>query len=224
LFEGNEPGEIISIAQREVGDKLMMSTAFGYSGIVLLSFVKDVFPDIPIYFIDTGYHFEETLKLRLKIMKEWNLNIQMIGPQHTAAELTELLGAEAYRNNPDLCCYYRKVEPLIELMQEDTIWLSANRRDQSITRSNIGAIEIDGRAQLKISPLYNWTREQCWTHIRKNDLPYNLLHDQFYPSIGCYPCTNPVDKGGDERSGRWVGLDKIECGLHIGSVPESRNE
>jgi len=215
VFSDKSPGEIITLAAEELGDKLMMTTAFGYSGIVLLSFIKDVDKHIPIYFIDTGYHFQETLKLRLKIMEDWNLDIQMISSSRSAKELDQLLGKEAYHVDPDLCCYYRKVEPLQNLMHAATVWLSANRRDQSPTRADTEVIGIDGRGQIKINPLFNWTRDDCWNYIRKYDLPYNPLHDQFYPSIGCYPCTNPIDKGGDERSGRWVGSDKIECGLHV---------
>ncbi len=223
LLEGKSPGEIITVVRRELADNLMMTTAFGYSGIVLLSFVKDHFADIPIYFIDTGYHFEETLKLRQKIMSEWELDIQMISTKRTEDELNGLMGEKAYRSDPDMCCYYRKVEPLQNLMEEDTVWLSATRRDQSETRKNTQPIEIDGRGQIKISPLYNWTSEDCWTYIRKYDLPYNPLHDQFYPSIGCAPCTNPIDEGGDERSGRWSGSDKVECGLHIAAPGEKSN-
>ncbi|MCF7824330.1 MAG: phosphoadenylyl-sulfate reductase [Candidatus Marinimicrobia bacterium] len=224
VLEGKGPGDIISIASQELGDRLMMTTAFGYSGIVLLSFVKDVAPNLPIYFIDTGFHFEETLKLRLKIMAEWNINIQRLASTRFKKDLDEILGREAYRTNPDLCCYHRKVEPLLNLMKEDTVWLSATRRDQSPTRVGTSVIEIDGRGQIKISPLFNWTSDDCWTYIRKYDLPYNPLHDQYYPSIGCYPCTNPVDEGGTERSGRWTGIDKIECGLHVPLNPDSSND
>jgi len=224
IMEGENPGEIIDIARQELSENLMMTTAFGYSGIVLLNFVKAAFPDIPIYFIDTGYHFEETLKLRLKIMDEWKINIQMVSTSRPKAELVGLMGEKAYNTDPDMCCHYRKVEPLQNLMNDDTVWLSATRRDQAITRKNTQPIEIDGRGQIKISPLYNWTSEACWTYIRKYDLPYNPLHDQFYPSIGCYPCTNPIDEGGDERSGRWSGSDKVECGLHITAPLEKHDD
>ena len=217
LLEGKDPHEIIEIAYQELSDNLMMTTAFGYSGIVLLSFVKNLKGKIPIYFIDTGYHFEETLKLRKKIMADWNLDIQRLSAESTQEELIELYGPELFRSDPDKCCHYRKVEPLMSIMHEDTIWLSGTRQDQSPTRANTKLIEIDGRGQIKINPIAHWTSDQCWNHIRKFDLPYNPLHDQFYPSVGCYPCTAPADKGGDERSGRWTGSDKIECGLHIAS-------
>ncbi len=215
ILAGKSPGEIIRIAREEFGQNLMMTTGFGYSGIILLSLVRDVYPEIPIYFIDTSFHFEETLKLRLKIMAEWGLNIQKVSSRRPETELTGLMGEKAYERDTDTCCYYRKVEPLLDILEEETVWLSATRRDQSTTRAQANVIDIDGRGHIKVNPLFNWTRDDCWTYIRKYDLPYNPLHDQSHPSIGCTHCTKPVDLGGDERSGRWIGLDKTECGLHI---------
>jgi phosphoadenosine phosphosulfate reductase len=223
-MNGQGPAEIIRLAREEFGAQMMMTTAYGYSGIVLLSFVRKSFPEIPSYFIDTGYHFEESLKLHQKISSEWGLNIKVLTSRRSENELEQLHGSEGFRTNPDQCCYYRKVEPLMEIMTEDAVWLSATRRDQALTRAHTQAVNIDGRGQIKINPLYDWTSEDCWNHIRKYDLPYNPLHDQFYPSIGCYPCTRPADKGGEERSGRWAGSDKIECGLHIPGPEEKLND
>jgi len=214
-FKGLTPDEIISFASNEFGDKLMMTTAFGYSGIVLLSFVRKVLPELPIYFIDTRFHFEETMKLAEKINNEWDLNIQTISTRYSEQELQVKIGQKPYETDPDWCCHYRKVEPLLDIMSENTVWLNSTRQDQSVTRADTRSIEVDGRGHLKVSPLYNWSKDDCWTHIRKYDLPYNPLHDQYYPSIGCWPCTRPVDKGGSERSGRWAGFDKVECGLHL---------
>lgn len=207
--------EILLRSKEEFGNGLAMTTAFGYSGIVLMSFVKDVIPELPIYFIDTRLHFEETLKLADKIKKEWKLNIIFLYPHYTEEELEKMIGKEAYKTNPDLCCHYRKVEPLLQVLKTKSAWISSIRRDQSRTRAKIEVIEIDSRGNIKINPLYNWTGEQTWMYIRKYDLPYNPLHDQYYPSIGCKPCTLPVDKGGDERDGRWRGMQKTECGIHI---------
>ena len=206
--------EIIARSYQEFGEKLAMTTAFGYSGVVLMSIVKDIFPDLPIYFIDTRMHFEETLKLAEKLKKEWNLNIIYISSQYTEEEMEVLIGKEAYKTNPDLCCQYRKVEPLLRILKTKDAWLSSIRRDQAVTREFIDVIEIDARGVVKINPMYNWTKDQTWMYIRKYDLPYNPLHDQYYPSIGCKPCTSPVDKGGNERDGRWRGMPKVECGIH----------
>lgn len=214
-FEKKSLQEIIVRAHEEFGNGLAMTTAFGYSGIVLMSFIKDIIPDLPIYFIDTRFHFEETLKLAEKIEKEWKLNIIKISTQYTEEELKEIMGREAYKTNPDLCCNYRKVEPLLRILKTKSAWLSSIRRDQAVTREKIDVIEIDARGSVKINPLYNWTKDQTWMYIRKYDMPYNPLHDQSYPSIGCKPCTSPVDKGGSERDGRWRGMPKVECGIHV---------
>jgi phosphoadenosine phosphosulfate reductase len=213
-LENKSVPEIIVGAHKEFGDKLAMTTAFGYSGIVLMSFVKDIVPELPIYFIDTRYHFEETLKLAEKIKKEWKLNVIYLSTRYTEEELEKIIGKETYKTDPDLCCQYRKVEPLLRVLKTKDAWLSAIRRDQARTRESIDVIEIDNRGVIKINPLYNWTRDQTWMYIRKYDLPYNPLHDQYYPSVGCKPCTSPVDKGGDERDGRWRGMPKVECGIH----------
>ncbi len=213
-FESLSIPGILLRAKKEFGGSLAMTTAFGYTGIVLMHFVKDIIPDIPIYFIDTRFHFEETIKLAKKIKKEWNININTISSKYSEKELETILGKEPYKTNPDLCCKYRKVEPLLQTLKEKNAWLSSIRRDQSKTRADIEVIEVDGRGTIKINPLYNWTRDEIWMYIRKYDLPYNPLHDQYYPSIGCRPCTKPVDKGGNERDGRWADIEKTECGIH----------
>ena len=223
-FEKKSVLEIIVRSHEEFGDKLAMTTAFGYSGIVLMSFIKDIIPELSIYFIDTRLHFEETLKLAEKIKKEWKLNIVYISTKYTEEELEELIGKEAYKTNPDLCCQHRKVEPLLRILKTKNAWLSSIRRDQARTRESIDVIEIDGRGTIKINPLHNWTREQTWMYIRKYDLPYNPLHDQYYPSVGCKPCTSPVDKGGDERDGRWRGMPKVECGIHTYKEKDEKAE
>ena len=112
----------------------------------------------------------------------------------------------------------------MEVLKDYKAWLSAIRRDQAASRENIDLVEFDERGFVKINPLYNWTRDQTWMHIRKYDLPYNPLYDQFYPSIGCKPCTSPVDKGGNERDGRWRGMPKTECGIHIDNDENNENE
>ncbi len=223
-FKKKSVPKILLRAKGEFGDGLAMTTAFGYSGIVLMSFVKDTIPELPIYFIDTRFHFEETLKLAAKIKKEWKLNIINISTHYSEEELEKILGKEAYRTNSDLCCHYRKVEPLLRILKTKTAWLSSIRKDQSRTRAGIEVIEIDGRGTVKINPLYNWTKDQTWMYIRKYDLPYNPLHDQYYPSIGCKPCTAPIDKGGDERDGRWKGMQKLECGIHLYDDDENKRE
>jgi phosphoadenosine phosphosulfate reductase len=202
-------------------EEVAMTTAFGYSGLVLLHHVINIIPDINIYFIDTGYHFQETLDFCDKITDEWNLNLTVLKPDISKEKLKEKLGKEPYKENPDLCCHYNKVEPLLRILKNHSAWLSGIRRDQSITRADIEVIELDGRGKIKISPMSHWTRDQTWEYIHSNDIPYNPLHDQRYMSIGCEPCTVPVEQGGDERDGRWPFMQKLECGIHLNNNSNS---
>ena len=197
------------------GDSFAFTTAFGYSGIAILHHALKFWPDMKIYFIDTGFHFKETLEFKDYIKEEWNLNLEVIKPDISKKQLLKKLGEEPYKTNNDLCCHYCKVEPLLRVLHNYTAWLSGIRRDQSKTRGGIEVIDVDLRGMIKICPMAKWTKVQTWGYIKKNKLPYNPLHDQGYPSIGCQPCTIPVQKGGDERDGRWPDMQKLECGIHL---------
>lgn len=198
--------ERLKLVAKQYDNRLIATTGFGYSGMVLLSHVKEVIPELPIYFIDTGYHFQETLDLRDKVISEWGLNIITISNPNPTVDF----------RNPIDCCYQRKVLPLLNVVKEDTVWISALRKDQSNNRYETEFVQEDGRGNLKICPLFDLTKDVLWGYIRKNNLLYNHLHDENYPSVGCYPCTVPVESGGDERSGRWQGTSKCggECGIH----------
>src|SRR5690606_14514040 len=126
-------------------------------------------------------------------------------------------GPALYQHNPDMCCYLRKVEPLQTALADSTAWVTAIRRDQATTRARTPAVAWNERYNVvKIAPLIHWREEEIWDYIHAHQLPYNELHDRNYPSIGCWPCTRPVQPGEDPRSGRWQGWDKVECGLHVG--------
>jgi phosphoadenosine phosphosulfate reductase len=197
------------------GDNIAMTTAFGYSGLVLIHHALQIVPNLKIYFIDTGYHFKETIDFCKKIVKEWNLNLEIIKPTLDKNQIGKIVGKLAYKTNPDLCCHYCKVEPLLRILHKHPAWISGLRRDQSKTRSGIDIIEVDGRGTIKIYPMAYWTKEQTWKYIKKHNIPYHPLHDKNYPSIGCEPCTAPVGEGGDERNGRWPDMQKLECGIHL---------
>ena len=206
---------ILKWAKKKFGDGLAMTTAFGYSGLVLLHHALQIMPRINIYFIDTGYHFPETIEFCNRIAKEWNLNLEVLKPAISKKQLEKRIGKAPYKKNPDLCYHYCKVEPLLRVIHEKAAWLSGLRKDQSITRADIEVIELDGRGVIKVSPLANWTREQTWDYIRKHNIPTHPLHEKGYPSIGCEPCTSSVKEGGDERDGRWPFMQKVECGIHL---------
>ena len=220
-FINRDVSEIILQSFEEFGEGLAMTTAFGYSGIVLMSFIREIVPDLPIYFIDTRLHFKETINLMKEIKDKWKLNIYHLYPDFNERELDKIIGKKAFNTNPDVCCHYRKVMPLLKVLKTKNAWLSAIRRDQVKTRAKIEVIEIDARGMIKINPLWNWSKDKVWFYIKKFNLPYNPLHDKNYLSIGCKPCTSPVKGGDDEREGRWKGLEKKECGIH---TPESEKQ
>ncbi|MEO0588765.1 MAG: phosphoadenylyl-sulfate reductase, partial [Planctomycetota bacterium] len=171
-------------------------------------------PRVPVYFIYTRKHFAETLGLIDRLKAEWGLEIEVLQTAVSEEEIEQRIGPEAWKHYPDLCCHLRKVEPLAEVLPKADAWVSALRRDQASTRAHLGAVEVDGRGDVKLYPLAGWTRADCWDYIKRNDLPYNPLHSEGYPSVGCEPCTRRVKPGEHERAGRWSGQGKTECGLH----------
>lgn len=200
--------------KNNIGNEVGMTTALGYSGIALMHHIKEIMPEIDVFFIDTGYHFAETLNLFKELKKEWNLNLKILKPYFGKKDLKKIIGKEPYKINPNLCCHYLKVEPLLRVLHTKKIWISAIRRDQTYTRSQKSIVELDGRGIVKIYPLLSWTRDETWNYIKLNQLPYNPLHDNGYSSIGCKPCTDKTPEGGDERDGRWKSMPKFECGIN----------
>jgi phosphoadenosine phosphosulfate reductase len=208
---------ILKWAFQEYQDEIVYACSFGAEGIVLIDLIYKVNKTAKIYFLDTDLHFRETYELIEQVKKRYpTLQITMIKPKYTLEEQAKWYGDELWKHNPNLCCHLRKVLPLQEALQGVTAWISGLRREQSPTRSNTQYINKDEKFKsIKICPLIHWTWEDVLTYIELNQLPYNPLHDKGYPSIGCAPCTHPVSGEGDQRSGRWSGTSKIECGLHV---------
>ena len=221
LLKDKSVEDILIWAHKRFGDRLGMVTGFGYSGVALMHHIYKLDLKISIYFIDTGYHFPQTLKFAKQLGKKWKLKIIWLKAEgYLRKHLLKIEGSKPWKSNPNLCCHYCKVEPLLRVLFKKEAWLSALRCDQSYSRSLINIVEMDGRGTFKIYPLAKWTKIQTWEYIKKNKLPYNPLYDKGYLSIGCKYCTVPVIKGGDERDGRWKSTPKFECGIHIhkGSV------
>lgn len=208
--------DILKWAFKEYQDEIVYSCSFGAEGIVLIDLIHKVNKTAKIIFLDTGLHFRETYKLIDQIKSRYpTLHIEMIKPKITLEDQTKWYGEELWKDNPNLCCHMRKVVPLKEALQDAKAWISGLRRDQSPTRSITQFVNKDEKFEkIKICPLIHWTWEDVLTYIDINKLPYNPLHDQGYPSIGCAPCTQPVSEAADLRSGRWTGHNKTECGLH----------
>ena len=214
-LETAEPQEILRWAAQRFAPRFTMATAFGPEGMVLIHMLAEVAPQTPIFNLDTGYQFRETLELREKVRQRYGIEVALVQPETTVEEYEKQHGGPVYRTNPDQCCYDRKVKVLYRAIAGMHAWASAIRRDQSPDRANAPIVGWDKKFGLvKVSPLANWTKQRVWGFIEKHKIPYNPLHDQGYTSIGCWPCTRPVLLGEDERAGRWSGFAKKECGLH----------
>ncbi|MEE2787451.1 MAG: phosphoadenylyl-sulfate reductase [Myxococcota bacterium] len=216
-FEQATSTEILTWAFETYGERIALSTAFGPSGVVLMHLASQVKPGARVFFIDTGFHFQETLDMLPRIQDRLPIELEVIRPELTVSEQDSVYGKELFVINPDKCCAMRKVEPTQAMVNGLDAWVTALRRDQGPSRAHLQPFELrhtrDG-ALAKINPLVKWTRADVWRHIFAHDLPYNPLHDQGYASIGCAPCTQPTTDPTDERSGRWSGQGKTECGLH----------
>ncbi len=209
------PREILEWAVERFQRRLTMATAFGAEGCVLIHLLAEIDPKVRVFNLDTGYQFAETLALREQIRERYGIEVEMVRPDTTTGEYESQHGGPVYVSQPDQCCYDRKIVPLRRSLVGYDAWITAIRADQSSQRGAASVVGIDRKFGLvKVNPLLNWTRRDVWAFIATHKVPYNPLHDQGYASIGCWPCTRAVAAGDDERSGRWAGHAKTECGLH----------
>lgn len=208
--------DVLKWAYGQFGEGLVYACSFGAEGMVLIDLISRVKPDARIVFLDTNLHFTETYDVIEQVRTKYpKLRIEVKQPELTLDEQEEKYGAGLWKTEPDACCRLRKIKPLEDALTDAVAWLSGLRREQSPTRANTQFVNRDNRFRsIKICPLIHWTWGDVWTYIRLYELPYNKLHDQNYPSIGCAPCTRQVEGGSDSRDGRWSGTGKTECGLH----------
>ncbi len=203
-FEGSDPGEVIGWAVAEFGSRVALTASFADS--LLIDFATKVDPDIEVVFLDTGFHFPETLATVRRAMARYALNLTVLRPSPAAAD--------SWAHGIDTCCGSRKVAPLERhLVANCDAWLSGLRRDDSDERVTTPIFELDFRGLVKINPLATWTAEQLNQYVLQNDVLVNPLAFEGYPSIGCWPCTVPAPSN-DARSGRWSGSAKTQCGIH----------
>jgi phosphoadenylyl-sulfate reductase (thioredoxin) len=188
--------------------RITFATGFGVEGCVVLDLIGRHRLPIDVFTLDTGVFFAETHALWRRLEDRYGLTIRAV----RAAEPVE---DGLWERDPDACCHARKVVPLRRELARFDAWITAIRRDQTLDRASALPVEDDARFGLvKINPLVDWTAKDIWGYVLAFDVPYNPLHDQGYPSIGCQPCTVPVALGEDPRAGRWRGRTKTECGLH----------
>ncbi len=204
-FEKLPASKVIQWAADSFGPHLALAASM--TDAVLIDLAVKVAPAIEVVFIDTGYHFPETLETVETVRRRYGLNLRIMTVAHHAEEL--------WKVDPENCCSAVKVGQLDRALAGKAAWMSGLRRDEAASRADSPIVTRDLRGLIKVNPLATWTSADVADYIATHDVPVNPLTTRGYPSIGCMPCTHPVAPGGDPRSGRWVGRDKSECGLHL---------
>ncbi len=222
-FEGAYPQEVLRWAAETFGRKLAVVTSFGPTGIVTLHMLSLIAPDTPVLTLDTGLLFDETYALIEEVEARLGISVTRVRPNLSVDEQAALYGDALWMRDPDKCCFMRKTVPLGKVLDGYAAWIAGLRRDQSPQRALTPIIARDHRyGLLKLNPLATWTEDMVWTYIRAHELPYNRLHDQGYPSIGCRTCTHASAGEGDSREGRWRWTSKTECGIHLSTHQSER--
>ena len=210
------PQHALSWAFETFGNTIAISSAFGAEGMVLIDMASRINKDFRLFTVDTEFLFSETYNLMDRIEEKYGITIERVYSALSPEEQQRVHGEALWTRNPDQCCNLRKVEPLRRKLGELNAWITSIRRDQTSVRSSAKRIEWDAKFGLvKVNPIVDWSSKQVWRYIHDHDVPYNALHDQDYPSIGCTHCTRAVRPGEDPRAGRWPGFSKTECGLHV---------
>jgi phosphoadenosine phosphosulfate reductase len=195
----------IEWAADRFGDGLVLASSF--QDCVLIDLAAQVAPKLEVVFLDTQYHFAETMWYVDAIKRRYDLNLRVITP--------DIEPDDRWLDDPDACCAARKVVPMAKALAGRTAWMTGLRRDESPTRAQVPIVGYDvGRGLVKVNPIATWTEADVASYADDRALPEHPLKEKGYLSIGCWPCTRPVGDGEDARAGRWAGLDKLECGLH----------
>jgi phosphoadenosine phosphosulfate reductase len=213
-LEGKSPQEILRWAADTFGDRFCVSSSMGDG--VLSSLAASVKPGIDVVFLDTGYHFPETIGTRDAIDQVYDVKVRTMLPLLTVTQQDAEHGKDLWRTDPDRCCAMRKVEPLNRALEGYDAYASGVRRDEAPSRAETAVVEWDDkRGKVKVNPLAAWTQDDVDAYVDEHGILVNPLAYDGYPSIGCAPCTHRVAEGEDPRSGRWKGSQKTECGLHV---------
>jgi phosphoadenylyl-sulfate reductase (thioredoxin) len=216
MLEERTAAEIMLWAANRFAPRLTFATGFGMEGCVLIDLIGRARLPVDVFTLDTGLLFPETYDLWRRLEERYGVTIRAVRPGQTVDQQAITEGPALWKSNPDRCCELRKMEPLRATLSGFDAWFSAVRRDQTPDRADAPVVGWDGRFGVaKVNPLVRWTFDDVRAYVRDHDVPYNALHDQGFPSIGCEPCTTPVAPGEDPRAGRWRGHEKKECGLHL---------
>ncbi len=219
-YDTAHPRDILAWCVENIPTGLVQTSAFNVDDIVITDMLyRELKHPVPVMFLDTLYHFPQTLELVGKVKELYNLDLKVYKmPELDSREAFAAKYGEALWDK-DISQFHQitKIEPLQRGLAElnAIAWLTGRRRDQANTRQYMNIFELDGKQRLKVNPIASWTRKETWAYVAEHKVIYNPLHDQGYPSIGDEPITTPVAEGEDERAGRWRGTGKTECGIHI---------
>lgn len=221
-FEKMSAEELIKWAVEKYGDKVALASSFGAEDVVLIALLTKINPKIKIFTLDTGRLNQETYEVMDAVREKYGITFEIyFPPQEKVEKMEKEYGVNLFYKsieNRKLCCNIRKVEGLNRSLQNLDAWITGLRREQAVTRGTLPKVEVDETHSkiIKINPLADWSENDVWDYIKKNNVPYNALHDKGYPSIGCAPCTRAIKGGEDVRAGRWwwEAPEQKECGLH----------
>lgn len=216
IVESWTPQQVLTWAFEKYGNDVAISSAFGAEGMVLIDMASRLRKNFRLFTIDTEFLFPETHNLIDRTEQKYGIKVERVYSPFSPEEQEQIHGAALWNHDPDQCCNLRKVEPLRRKLKALSAWITSIRRDQTLSRKSAHKVEWDEKFGLvKINPIADWSSKQVWRYLHEHAVPYNPLHDQNYTSIGCTHCTRAIRPGEDSRAGRWSGLDKTECGLHI---------
>lgn len=218
-LEEQSPRERLAWAVERFGERLLFTSSFGAGAGVLLHLWSEIARELPVIFLDTGFLFPETLEYRDRLIDRLRLNVDVVRPAIGRDEFLRENGATIYEFNPDFCCQHNKVDPLAPFLARSKAWVSGLRRDQSTARASTPILLPTEGGPVKVHPLATMTTREANAYMQEHGIPEHPLVARRYLSIGCAPCTRPVEEGEDERAGRWAGKGKTECGIHTALRP-----
>lgn len=214
-WEGMSAKDALRWAATRFGGGLRFASSFGLEDVTIIDLAVDAGLRPHVFYLDTDLLFDETYALIKRVRAKYGIEIDRVATELTLEQQADEHGPALWSRNPTLCCAMRKVAPLTRYLGTKDAWVTGVRRDQAPTRRGTQRVEWDAQFGLaKINPICDWSSADVRRYVENNGVPYNPLHDQGFPSIGCQPCTRQVRPGEDERAGRWAGFNKTECGLH----------
>jgi phosphoadenosine phosphosulfate reductase len=213
-LESASAQDVLRWAVDTFGDGFVIASSMGDG--LLAHLASSVAPGVDVLFLDTGYHFAETIGTRDAVAQVYDVNVRTVLPLLSITQQDAEYGPKLHDRDPNACCALRKVEPLARGLEPYTAWASGVRRDEAETRRNTGVVEWDAKREMvKVNPIATWTQADVDAYVEEHGVLVNPLVYDGYPSIGCAPCTRRVAPGEDPRAGRWAGSNKTECGLHV---------